>query len=203
MPYKSKAVQKEYNRQYYQNNKEKNKVYREKRKAEYNEYAKKYYQNNKEVVQERHKKYRYDNKEVSIKYARKYYQNNKERILKYTNKYYQNNKERITKRASKYHQNNKEEASIRRHRRRARIAEVGGGFTKTDIKDLYISQWMRCWYCSVSIEEKYHIDHMTPISRSGSNWIDNLCLTCPNCNLTKHTQTAEEFIEQKGFMYGI
>jgi len=68
-----------------------------------------------------------------------------------------------------------------------------GSFTAEDIKDLYATQGGRCYYCSVSIEESYHIDHMQPLSRGGRNDVSNICLACVPCNLSKHTKTAEEF----------
>lgn len=77
--------------------------------------------------------------------------------------------------------------------RRARMKEAGGSFTAEDIKDLYATQGGRCYYCSVEIEEGYHIEHMTPLSRGGRNDVSNICLACAPCNFKKHTKTAEEF----------
>ena len=85
-------------------------------------------------------------------------------------------------------------AKVGYHKRRARIVEVGGSFTAEDIRNMYTSQGARGYYCSVSIEDKYEIEHMTPISKGGSNWIDNICLACVQCNRSKHVQTAEEFM---------
>jgi 5-methylcytosine-specific restriction endonuclease McrA len=42
-------------------------------------------------------------------------------------------------------------------------------------------------------EQSYHIDHMIPLSRGGSNWPSNLQLLCPRCNLSKHAMTDEEW----------
>ncbi len=88
----------------------------------------------------------------------------------------------------------KRNAAVCNQRRRSRKKSVGGEFTATDIKDLYATQGGRCYYCSIDIEAGYHIDHMLPISRGGTNGPENLALACAPCNLSKHTKTAEEFM---------
>jgi 5-methylcytosine-specific restriction endonuclease McrA len=86
--------------------------------------------------------------------------------------------------------------ACRRHERtrRAKKYAAEGSFTAEDIKNLYATQGGRCYYCSIEIEEGYHIEHMTPLSRGGRNDVSNICLACAPCNLKKHTKTAEEFL---------
>jgi 5-methylcytosine-specific restriction endonuclease McrA len=50
----------------------------------------------------------------------------------------------------------------------------------------------RCAYCRVDFET-LQIDHVTPVSRGGSDAIGNLVLACVPCNKSKGTQTAAEF----------
>lgn len=50
-----------------------------------------------------------------------------------------------------------------------------------------------CFYCGTRSGE-FHIDHAVPISRGGLEVWNNLVRACANCNLSKHTMTAEEFI---------
>lgn len=60
------------------------------------------------------------------------------------------------------------------------------------LTDLIVTFRARCHYCnrSGSLEigpddRPWHIDHMNPISRGGSDDDDNLVLACARCNLTK------------------
>ena len=53
----------------------------------------------------------------------------------------------------------------------------------------------KCFYCGKSVS-KFEVEHMTPKTRGGSNRIDNLTLSCHDCNQKKDTLTAEEFIKQ-------
>ena len=61
----------------------------------------------------------------------------------------------------------------------------------------------RCWYCGCPLVKgqpwgeyaagRQSIDHLTPISRGGSDDDDNLVAACSLCNGRKGTRTLEEF----------
>ena len=53
----------------------------------------------------------------------------------------------------------------------------------------------KCFYCEKTVSD-FEVEHMRPKSKSGSNRIDNLTLSCHDCNEKKGTLTAEEFIQQ-------
>jgi 5-methylcytosine-specific restriction endonuclease McrA len=53
-----------------------------------------------------------------------------------------------------------------------------------------------CIYCGRS-DVRLTADHKTPLSRGGSNAIENIVPACLSCNLRKHTRTAREFIDIK------
>lgn len=53
----------------------------------------------------------------------------------------------------------------------------------------------KCFYCGKTVSN-FEVEHMFPKSRGGSNHIDNLTLSCHDCNQKKGTLTAEEFIRQ-------
>lgn len=53
----------------------------------------------------------------------------------------------------------------------------------------------KCFYCGKTVSD-FEVEHMLPKSRGGSNRIDNLTLSCHDCNEKKGTLTAEEFIQQ-------
>jgi hypothetical protein len=45
----------------------------------------------------------------------------------------------------------------------------------------------RCWYCGCKLDPwKFHIDHFEPRSKGGSDKLENLVPTCPNCNIVKN-----------------
>jgi 5-methylcytosine-specific restriction endonuclease McrA len=78
-------------------------------------------------------------------------------------------------------------------KRRCRELQNGGHHTGEDIERLFFRQKRRCYWCSCSIKSGYHVDHIWPLSKGGSNGPENICLACPTCNLTKHSSTPIEF----------
>jgi hypothetical protein len=82
---------KQYNKEYYLNNKEKQKQYYLNNKEKQKQYKKEYYLNNKE----KQKQYYLNNKEKQKQYKKEYYLNNKEKIKQKTKEYCLNNKEKI------------------------------------------------------------------------------------------------------------
>lgn len=75
--------------------------------------------------------------------------------------------------------------------RRARKNNAPGGFTTEETDLLLAQQDYRCAYCSA--EHRLSLDHKTPLSRGGSNWIENLQWLCVSCNSKKRTRTDEEY----------
>jgi|CXWL01.1.fsa_nt_gi 5-methylcytosine-specific restriction endonuclease McrA len=54
----------------------------------------------------------------------------------------------------------------------------------------------RCYYCALSLHRGWHLDHMIPKSLGGSHGIENRCLSCPSCNVRKHTRSDLQFLAQ-------
>lgn len=87
--------------------------------------------------------------------------------------------------------------SAKAHRRRAQARANGGYFTADDLEVIRKGQTdkrgnVRCWYCEKPMQ-KWHVDHRIPLSRGGSNNPGNLCLACPECNLSKHNKMPSEW----------
>jgi 5-methylcytosine-specific restriction endonuclease McrA len=82
--------------------------------------------------------------------------------------------------------------------RHARVANAEGRHTADELKALFQRQRGRCAYCSKSIRNGYHVDHIIPLARGGSNWISNIALACAKCNLTKSATDPIEFARRNG-----
>jgi len=62
---------------------------------------------------------------------------------------------------------------------------------------IYLRDGLACAYCSESIEDgtKLTLDHITPLSRRGTNRETNLVTACLRCNSSRGNRKLEEFVE--------
>ena len=72
-----------------------------------------------------------------------------------------------------------------------------GFFTEADICALYELQKGRCYFCDIPLGKvdaaaAFQIDHLTPISKGGTNWPGNLALACSDCNKRKYDQRTSK-----------
>lgn len=85
--------------------------------------------------------------------------------------------------------------------RRATARGADGHYSTEDIVRIFTSQKQRCAYfgfCGRSIKLIYHIDHIVPLAKGGSNWPRNIQLTCPECNFRKNALDPLDFAKKQG-----
>lgn len=79
-------------------------------------------------------------------------------------------------------------------RKRSLKLGVKGYFTRQSIINLYVKQSGRCACCGELLQGVFDVDHITPLSRGGSNYPENLQLLKPICNRRKSTKTMSEYL---------
>lgn len=130
------------------------------------------------------------------------YQKYKERIILQNKKYYEQNRERYIKNAKKWRMNNHDKfivnAKTSFHNRRARKRQSAESFTAKQIRNMLICQKQKCAFCYCSIKYGYHVDHIFPLSKGGSNGIKNIQLLCRPCNLRKSNKDPIKFAWDHG-----
>lgn len=88
--------------------------------------------------------------------------------------------------AKRKYQKNKDYYRLQVIKRRARKKGVGGSFTQGEWEDLKKKYGNACPSCKQQV--KLEIDHIIPISKGGSNNIENIQPLCRKCNAKKHTK---------------
>jgi 5-methylcytosine-specific restriction endonuclease McrA len=73
--------------------------------------------------------------------------------------------------------------------RRARVANAEGSFTHEEFLELCALYGNRCLCCGE--QKPLEPDHVTPISRGGTNDITNIQPLCSTCNKRKHAKTID------------
>lgn len=126
-------------------------------------YKKTYEQKNKEKIKLRRKP----------EYAREAYK-----------KWYAKNKEKAREKERKWRAGNQEAAKAISLNRVSRKRSAEGFFSKNDIKNILKRQNNKCSFCNIELL-KYHVDHIIPLAKGGSNWPENLQIMCPSCNCSK------------------
>lgn len=125
--------------------------------------------------------------------------------------YYQRHQTRLQKRQRRYNRLNAEKRAAyhklvmttdpERFRARWRKAtakrrSAPGKHTAEDVKRLLQVQEGRCFWCGCDVGSRYHVDHVQPLSKGGSNGPENLVIACPDCNQRKSDLPPSEWIKR-------
>lgn len=87
------------------------------------------------------------------------------------------------------------QAREKSRRRADRLCNARGSHSRTDIERQYANQKGKCHYCKCDVGDKYHVDHVVPLSRGGSNGPENIVIACPTCNTSKGAKLPHEWIQ--------
>jgi 5-methylcytosine-specific restriction endonuclease McrA len=93
----------------------------------------------------------------------------------------------------KWRSKNPDKVRIENHKRRSLEAEANGSFTAAE---WHLVLWLfnfQCAYCGST--EKITIDHVVPLARGGSNYIENIVPACLSCNCRKHAKLDWQYMK--------
>ena len=76
------------------------------------------------------------------------------------------------------------------HRRRAHLRKAEGKYTDKEWQELVAKYDGKCLCCGRG-DLPMSVDHVIPLSRGGSNYIDNIQPLCRSCNTKKSTKTID------------
>jgi 5-methylcytosine-specific restriction endonuclease McrA len=193
---------------------------REKNHEHYLQYEQEYRDTHHEQVQARDRKYRqtekgrknqvqrqrrYNNAHpgISKQISSRYYWTHHDQCIQSLAEYRITHREKMRELAKAYYRKHPEKAStyLRNHpekrrvyqaTRRARQISVGGSFTAYDIEKQHRAQKGKCYWCHKQLT-RYHVDHIVPLSRNGSNNPDNLVVACSTCNTSRGKKLPHEW----------
>ena len=144
-----------------------------------------------------------------------YKKNNHAKILASQKRAYEKNRDYYARWGAEYRAKNAEAIKARREKQKAENPEkfrawdrrklakrrgAPGAHTAEDIADIRKLQKGRCAYCKVKLGEFYHVDHITALSRGGTNDRQNLQILCQPCNQAKHALDPIRFAQKLGML---
>lgn len=151
------------------------------------------------------------NREQRLTDAIVYYWENRERVLAVQHLRWAEHKEEISARkrevlAANPRRAAKEKQSVREwahahpelvaaysRNRKARVRRASGKHSGADVLAQHERQRGRCFWCGEKVGSKYHVDHVVPLSKGGSNGPSNIVIACPSCNLRKKDKHPMDF----------
>jgi len=146
----------------------------------------------------RRKDYYYEHQEEQKQSRQQWYQANRERVLEGDHQFRKEHPEILAERWQRWAKTERgyEHCRVRVRNRHARSKGAQGNYTFNDIQKQYANQKGKCYYCRVKIKNHtsaYHIEHVIPLSRGGTNDMSNIVLACPSCNLSKSNKLPHEW----------
>lgn len=135
------------------------------------------------------------------------YAANPEPLKQYLKKYRKQFPDKVRAMMKRWVENNPDKVKAHgkkgNHMRRVRAMQAEGKFTVQDMNRIYSEQDGQCSYCGIrvfmDIPHDLHIDHAQPLSRGGTNWPDNLNISCEWCNCSKADKTVLEWMAIRGW----
>lgn len=155
---------------------------------------------NKEKIKKARAKYHLENKAACNARSSSYRSRNLEKVMAKQGEWRRENPEKSKASGDAWRAANPEAVRANGDLRRARKECAGGSFSAQDVRTLMKLQKCKCIVCKVDISKKYHVDHITPVSKNGSSDFYNLQLLCPKCNLSKSAKHPIDFMQSRGFL---
>jgi len=140
------------------------------------------YAKNPERHQEQSRRSRQKHIERDLARKREYYKENRQTRLEKNREWQTNNPEKVRDCKRRWKRNNPDSAKVYKHARRAKTK---GTFTVNEWQELLARYGGGCLACGST--DNISVDHVIPISKGGSNTIDNIQPLCRECNCKKGT----------------
>jgi 5-methylcytosine-specific restriction endonuclease McrA len=105
--------------------------------------------------------------------------------------YYANNRAKMLAKNRRYYRNHPEKEAAKDAKRRARKAAAPiNDFTATQWLEIQAVHDHRCAYCGKRAKGHLTQDHITPLSKGGSNTASNIIPACKSCNSRKNDRAV-------------
>jgi hypothetical protein len=95
----------------------------------------------------------------------------------------------------RYRENNKDKIAHRNRLSKAKRKKAEGYYKIEDIVSKLKLQNGDCFWCLTELNDKFHIEHVIPLAKGGTNWPDNIVISCATCNFQKKDKMPEDWFK--------
>ena len=183
---------KQYRLEHLEQEKTRSRFYARSHSEEIAEAKRQYYEEHKAQIEAYKRQWYLANHEKLKERARHHYKTHRKEIIARNKEYTRTHPTLYRAIAHRYDQKHKEQANARNRNKRARYKQSEGKHDQRDIQAQLKRQHGKCYYCG-ELVDKYHVDHVIPLSRGGGNGPDNLVISCPKCNMSKNDKMPHEW----------
>lgn len=166
------------------------------------EYSKMFYAENKEKRNLASMRWQKNNPEKVKQYKMKHLTEKSEQVYAVNKAWRIANKELMANAGRAWRAANPGKATEIARNRRAKKRNADGIHTVEDVNSIFENQRGKCANCNKKLiktgKEKYHVDHITPLAKGGTNWPSNLQCLCPDCNLRKAAKNPLDWAKENG-----
>lgn len=156
-------------------------------KAKVAAYKQRWYEENRERVIGRARTWYRANQERRAEWHRCWYLANQEHLIEYQRRYRKEYPNKVIAYKRRWYAANPDKVYAMTQRRRAREHEAEGTHTAVEWRELCEAYDNRCAHCG-NAEASLTRDHVIPLSRGGSDYIENIQPLCRSCNSRKGTK---------------
>jgi len=164
--------------------------------------SKEWYENNKEYALEKCRIRYSENPSRHQKLTSAWKIDNASRVSEKSREYYRANTEKCLANNKAWRNANPDVCATHRRKRRSSIMKAEGNHCIADVIKILESQRGLCATCGSKLfksgKKKYHVDHIMPLSKGGSNWPSNLQCLCRDCNLRKGAKHPDDWAKENG-----
>lgn len=152
----------------------------------------------KECIDRRHKQWRKAHPEKTNAISQRWKEKNRDALTEYRKRYRAKFPEKHAKDAVEYRKRHIPEVRALSRNYKAKMRAAEGHHSGEDIEAMLSDQDGRCKACDGDLSNLgFHVDHIQPLSKGGSNWPSNLQLLCPACNLSKGDKDFTEWLDSR------
>lgn len=153
-----------------------------------------------EARRARQKIYRRENAEKVRADYREWREKNREHVREYMREYgpkwAEANREKRRAAVKRWRERNPKKAHHSTQAYWARKHGAEGSHTFAEKQALLKKQEGKCFYCRKPLTD-FHADHFIPLSKGGTDYIENIRIACPNCNCRKSDKMPWDWMPER------